>query len=85
MRAFDDEVLEFFLNNQSRLFDEDVAETLDEADAFLEECMAQVVDDIEEVREYFSDMDVFDLSDEELEEQGEVFKMPDGRYLLLEG
>jgi len=85
MRAFDDEVLEFFLNNQSRLFDEDVAETLDDADAFLEECMAQVVDDIDEVRDYFEEMDIDGLSDEELEAQAEVFKMPDGRYLLIEG
>jgi len=85
MRAFDDEVLDFFLNNQSRLFDEDVVETLDEADAFLEECMAQVVDGIEDVRDYFEEMDVDGLSDEELEEQAEVFKMPDGRYLLVEG
>lgn len=85
MHAFDDEVLEFFLNNQSRLFDEEVAETLDEADEFLEECMAQVVDGIEDVRDYFEEMDICGLTDEELEEQAEVFKMPDGRYLLVEG
>lgn len=84
MYVYDEDVLEFFLNNQSRLFDEEVAGSLDEADEFLEECMAQVVDGIDEVRDYFEEMDVMGLSDEELEEQAEVFKMPDGRYLLIE-
>ena len=73
MYVYDEDVLEFFLNNQSRLFDEEVAGSLDEADEFLEECMAQVVDGIDEVRYYFEEMDVMGLSDEELEEQAEVF------------
>ena len=30
-------------------------------------------------------MDVCDLSDEELEDELEVFKLPDGRYLIVEG
>lgn len=85
MRAYDEDVLEFFLNNQTRLFDEEVATTLDEAEEFLEECMAQVVDSIDEVRDYFEEMDLDGMSDEELEEASEVFKMPDGRYLILEG
>ena len=34
------EYLEAFLKNQSQLFDEPVAETLEEADAFLDDCMA---------------------------------------------
>ena len=85
MRVYDDEVLEFFLENQTQLFDEEAASTLDEADEFLEECMAQVVDSIDEVRDYFEEMDLEGMSDEELEEASEVFKMPDGRYLILEG
>ena len=85
MRVYDDEVLEFFLNNQTQLFDEEVANTLDEADEFLEECMAQVVDSLDEVREYFEEMDIDGMTDEELEEASEVFRMPDGRYLILEG
>ena len=85
MYAFDEDVLEFFLANQKKMYDEEVATTLDEADEFLEECMAQVVDGIDEVRDYFEEMDVFGMSDEELEDQAEVFKMPDGRYLLVEG
>lgn len=85
MRQYDDDVLEFFLNNQRKLFDEDVAFTLDEADEFLSECMAQVVDSLDDVRDFFEEMDVSDMTDEELEEASEVFKMPDGRYLIVEG
>lgn len=84
---FDKEVLNFFLDNQTRLFDEEVATTPAEAEEFLEECMAQVVEDIEEVREFFDDLgaDIDGMDDDELLEQSEVFKMPDGRYLLVEG
>ena len=49
MHEFDDEVLECFLENQLQLFPENVAETLDEAAAVLEDCMAVVVDSLEEV------------------------------------
>ena len=84
---FEREVLNFFLENQTRLFDEEVASTPNEAEEFLEECMAQVVDDIEEVREFFDDLgaDIDGMDDDELLEQSEVFKLPDGRYLLIEG
>lgn len=84
---FDKEVLNFFLENQNRLFDEEVAQTPDEAEEFLEEVMAQVVDDIEEVREFFEEMgsDIDGMTDDDIEEQSEVFKLPDGRYLLVEG
>lgn len=85
MRIYDDEVLQFFLDNQSQLFDENVAENLDEADEFLDECMAVVVDSIKGVREYFEEMDIDGMSNEEIEEASEVFKLPDGRYLIVEG
>ena len=39
MREYDDAVLECFLDKQLQLFPEAVAETLDEAEDFLEECM----------------------------------------------
>ena len=55
MREFDDAVLECFLDNQCQLFPKNVAETLDEAEDFLEECMAVVVDSVDEVIEYFED------------------------------
>ena len=49
--------------------------------------MAAMVDSIDEVREYLDDMgaDVEGMSDEELEEGSEVFALPDGKYLIVEG
>lgn len=87
MRTYDDECLEVFLENQSQLFDEEVAADLDEADAFLEDCMAVVCQDLEEVKEYFEEagMDISGMSDEELEDASEVFALSDGRYLIVEG
>lgn len=88
MQGYDDAVLNCFLKNQGRLFpEEDVASSLEEAEAFLEECMAVVVDSPEEVQAYFEeegvDMDGADL--EELLEADEVFEVGDGRYLIVEG
>ena len=40
MHEYDDAVLECFLENQLQLFPENVAETPEEAEDFLEECMA---------------------------------------------
>ena len=72
--------------NQGQLFDEPVAENYDEAEAFLEDCMAAVVDSIDEVRQYLDEngMDVEGLSDGELEEASEVFALPNGQYLIVE-
>ena len=53
MNEYDEECLLTFLKKQSQLFDEPVAETMEEAEAFLEDCMAVVVDSLDEVREYF--------------------------------
>ncbi len=87
MYEYDEDCLKTFIKNQSRLFDEPVAETIGEAEAFLEDCMAVVVDSIDEVREYFDEagLDVTGMSDEELEEASEVFVVPGGRYLIVEG
>lgn len=87
MYEYDEECLRTFLKLQSQLFDEPVAETLEEAEAFLEDCMAVVVESIEEVREYFeeSGADVEGMSNEELEEASEVFPLPNGQYLVVEG
>ena len=87
MYEYDDECLHTFLKKQSQLFDEPVAETIEAAEAFLEECMAAVVDSLDEVREYFeeSGIDVDGMSDEELEEASEVFALPNGQYLIVEG
>lgn len=87
MYEYDEICLQTFLKNQSQLFDEPVAENLEEAEAFLEDCMAIVVDSLDEVREYFDEngADVTGMSDEELEEASEVFAMPNGQYLIVEG
>lgn len=87
MREFDDDVLECFLDNQLQLFPEKVAETLDEADGFLEECMAVVVNSVDEVVEYFEEegIDVEGAMDDEILEADEVFDIGDGRYLIVEG
>ena len=87
MYAYDEECLKVFLKKQLQLFDEPVAESLEEAEAFLEDCMAVVVDSLEEVREYFEEngADVTHMSDEELEEASEVFVLPSGEYLIVEG
>ena len=47
MNEYDEECLLTFLKKQSQLFDEPVAETMEEAEAFLEDCMAVVVDSLE--------------------------------------
>ena len=87
MNEYSDECILTFLKNQGQLFSEPVAETMEEAEAFLEDCMAAMVDSIDEVREYLDDMgaDVEGMSDEELEEASEVFALPDGKYLIVEG
>ena len=84
---YDEECLKVFLEKQLQLFDEPVAETLEEAEAFLEDCMAVVVDSLDEVKAYFEEngTDISDMSDEELEEASEVFALPNGQYLVVEG
>ncbi len=81
------ECIQVFLKEQSRLFDEPVAETPEEAEEFLEECMAAEVRSLKEVRRYLdeSGADVEGLSDRELEESAEVFALPSGGYLIVEG
>ena len=81
------EYVEVFLKNQGQLFDEPVAETYEEAEEFLEDCMAVVVKNIKEVRAYLdeSGMDVDGMSDQELLEASEIFPLDDGTYLIVEG
>ena len=87
MGEYNEECLKTFLEKQEQLFDEPVAETLEAAVAFLEDCMAVVVESLAEVREYYEEngMDVDGMSEEELEEASEVFALPDGTYLIVEG
>ena len=84
---FTEECINTFLENQEQLFPQPVAESYEAAEAFLEDCMAVVVESLAEVREYFEEngMDVDGMSEEELEEASEVFALPDGTYLIVEG
>lgn len=84
---FDEKVLQCFLENQSQLYPEPVAETPEEAEAFLEDCMAVVVDSIREVWEFFEEegIDTEDADEESILEADEVFEIGDGRYLIMEG
>ena len=86
MHEYDEAVLNCFLENQLQLLPEKVADNIDEAAAFLEDCMAVVVDSLEEVWQYFDDEGV-DLEGQEKEaitEAPEVFEIGDGRYLIVE-
>lgn len=87
MYEYSEECLKVFLKKQTQLFDEPVAESLEEAEMFLEDCMAIVVDSIKEVKEYFEEngTDISEMSVEELEEAAEVFALPNGQYLIVEG
>lgn len=84
---YDEKCLECFLENQLKLFPEKVAENLEEAAEFLEDCMAVVCKDIKEVKEYFEEegLDISGMSLEELKELEEVFSLEDGRFLIVEG
>ena len=82
-----DECAKVFLRDQNQLFDEPVAYDLEEAKEFLEDCMAVYCKDIKELREVMDDegMDVSDLSNDELLEQLEVFRLDNGGYFFVEG
>ncbi len=86
MNTFSEQDLQLFLDKQLQLFPEPVAETLEEAEYFLEDCMAVVCSSEEELRLYFEEagFDLCGMSTEELLEQPEVFGLSGGRYLIVE-
>ena len=69
MYEYDEECLQAFLEQQGKLFDEPVADNIEEVKEFLEE----------------EGMDVDGMSMEEIEEAAEVFALPSGQYLIVEG
>lgn len=88
MPEFDDVVLKCFLENQSQLFPEgDVCETIEEAEDFLQENLAIVVNSIDEVMEFFEEegLDLEGLDEDSILEADEVFEIGDGRFLIIEG
>ena len=83
---FDKACLTYFLEHQNQLFPEEVAETMEEADAFLEDCMSVVCKNKNEVKKYFeeSGADIAGMSQDEILSAQEVFAIGDGRYLIVE-
>lgn len=86
VNEYDDVVLQCFLDHQRQLFPEDVASNLEEAEAFLEDCMAVVVNSVQEVWDYFDDegVDMEGADVDEITEADEVFDIGDGRFLIVE-
>lgn len=84
---FDEKVVQCFLDNQLQLYPEEVARTPEEAENFLEECMAVVVDSVREVWEFFEEegVDMEGADEQAILEADEVFEIGDGRYLIVEG
>ena len=84
--GYDKITVETFLNNQLQLFPEKVAENYSEAEEFLEDVCAAVCANKKEVLAYLEDaMDITGMKDDEVLQSEEVFALPDGRYLIVEG
>jgi uncharacterized protein (UPF0305 family) len=86
MGEYDELVIQAFLKQQLKLFPEKVAESYEEAEEFLEDCMAVVCDNIKEVKRYFEEegADISEMSLDDLKEAQEVFAVEDGRFLIVE-
>ncbi|MGN0170015.1 MAG: glyoxalase [Lachnospiraceae bacterium] len=87
MFEYEQECLEVFLDRQEQLLGRKEIESLEDADAFLADCMAVVCENIDQVREYFEEagMDSYGMEEEELMSQSEVFPLSGGRFLVVEG
>ena len=82
---YDKVCIDTFLKKQLQLFPETVAETPEEAEDYLDMCMAAVCDTSKDVKEHLDACgDISGMSKQELEEAEEVFKLPDGRYLVVD-
>ncbi len=86
MYQYDKMCLEVFLEKQLQLFPEKVAETMEEAEDFLEMSMAVVCKDKKEVHKYLDEagVDLSELNHSSIENLEEVFSLPDGRFLVVE-
>ncbi len=80
---FDDVILDRFIEDQLRLFPKEVVSTREEAEAFLEDMMAVVLEGKDEVIAYFEE-EGLDLEDGDILNASEVFDIGDGRYLVVE-
>ena len=73
---------ETFYKEQTKLLPKPVAESVDEAMDFLEDCLASVFDSKKELLEFLEDEGVD--YDDDISEILEVFELPDGRYMYVE-
>lgn len=83
---YDDKVVKSFLDNQLKLYPEIIAEDMDEARDFLEDSCAAVADSSKDVISYLEEVgvDTEGLTKDEILSLPEVFKVGDGRFLILE-
>lgn len=83
---FDDKAVEAFLENQLKLYPEEVAFDIEEAREFLEDAMAVIAENARDVENYLEDVgvDTEGMTMEQILEMPEIFEIGDGRYLLVE-
>ena len=86
MQEFDEAVLQCFLDNQEQLFSKEVMTTYEEAEEFLLDSMAVIVNSVKEVYEFFEEtgIDMDGMDEDDVLEAAEVFDIGDGRYLIVE-
>ncbi len=83
MEIYDEAVVNCFLTHQDQLFPEPVANTMQEAEAFLEDVMAVILDSEAEVAEYFEE-EGMEVGESGVLDAAEVFDVGDGRFLIVE-
>lgn len=86
MHEFDEAVLQCFLDNQEQLFSKTVINTYEEAEDFLVDSMAVIVNSVKEIWDFFEEegIDTDGMTGDEILEAAEVFVVGDGRYLIVE-
>lgn len=86
MEGYERECAEVLLKEQERVFGEKVADTLEEAAEFLEDCFAVVLSGVEEIKEYWDEcgIDWAGMTDDDILEADEVFELPCGKYMVIE-
>ena len=84
MQELDIVCAEVFFKEQGKLFPKPVAESVEEAMEFLEECYASVFETKEELLEYLEEEGMDYDPDSDITEELEVFVLPDGRLLYVE-
>ena len=70
MHEFDEAVLQCFLDNQEQLFSKTVMSTYEEAEDFLIDSMAVIVNSVREIWEFFEE-EGLDMADFEIDEETE--------------